>query len=146
MENYKLFTLKELLSYCVKNHGENIAFAYQKRKKDISISYGEFKAQVEAFGTYLFNEGYKNCHVAVFGENSYEWILTHFAVTCGRNVIVPIDKDLDAKGVCELIFDSQSKVIVYSDTYADIIEQVQLELPEIVCINMKTISGNSSCT
>ena len=109
------------------------------KKQDISISFSEFKTQVETFGTYLFSKGFDGKHIAVFGENSYEWILTHFAVTCGGNVIVPIDKELDTDSIAELLTDSESHVLVYSDTYADIAEELQARLPQITYINMRDI-------
>lgn len=145
MKNYGLYkhtpvyTIKELLDFCVTEYGEKQAFVYQNRKKDVSIRFTEFKAQVNSFGTYLFKQGFNDCHIAVFGENSYEWILTHFTITCGGNVIVPIDKDLDCNSIAELLIDSESKVLVYSNTYADIAEQLKVKLPDITYINMQDI-------
>lgn len=144
-KNYELYshpkvtTLKELLSYCAHKHNFRPAFAYQRRKTDVTVSYMQFKSDVDSFGTYLFSQGHQNCHIAVFGENSYEWILTHFAVTCGRNVIVPIDKDLDVESIVQLLTDSECKVMVCSHTYKDIAEQLKTKLPEITYINMKHI-------
>ncbi len=146
MRNYDLYnhtpvyTTKELLDFCITKYGAKEAFAYQNRKQDVSISFSEFKTQVNAFGTYLHSEGFNGNHIAVFGENSYEWILTHFAVTYGGNVIVPIDKELDAESIAELLVDSESKMLVYSNTYADIAEQLQAKLPDITYINIKNIS------
>lgn len=137
----RVYTMKELLNFCVNRYGEKEAFSYQERKQDISVSFSEFKTDVDAFGSYLFDFGFKDCHIAVFGENSYEWILTHFAVTCGGNVIVPIDKELACDSVLELLSDSESKVLVYSDTYSDIIEQLKTKLSDITYISMKDIPG-----
>lgn len=145
MNNYNLYkhtpiyTTKELLDFCVSKYGEKEAFAYQNKKKDISVSFKKFKTDVDAFGSYLLNTGFKDSHIAVFGENSYEWILTHFAVTCGGNVIVPIDKELDADSIAELLLGSESEVLVYSNTYADIAEQLKTKLPNITHINMRDI-------
>lgn len=145
MRNYPYYkhkqisTIQEMLNYCVEQHNTNQAFSYQHKKQDISISFVEFRAAVNSLGSYFIKEGYLNNHVSVYGENSYEWILTHFAVTCGKGVIVPIDKELDADSIAELLMDSESKVMVYSDTYADVIERLQTMLPEITYINMKDI-------
>lgn len=145
MKNYELYnhipvyTTKELIDFCGREHGEKEAFAYQNKKQDVSVSFVQFRSEVEAFGSYLFDAGFHNCHIAVFGENSYEWILTHFAVTCGKNVIVPIDKELDAGSIAELLEDSDSKLLIYSNTYADIAECLQTMLPNIRYINMKEI-------
>lgn len=138
-EHIPVYTIKELLGFCATEYGKKRAFTYQNRKQDILVSFAQFKDQVNAFGTYLFNEGFNGKHIALFGENSYEWILTHFAVACGGNVIVPIDKELDAESIEELLADSESKVLVYSNTYADIVEQLQAKLPDITYINMKDI-------
>ena len=145
MKNYPLYehtllpTLKELLSFCAEKYGEKPAFQYSDRKEVISKDYIQFKSEVEALGTYLFNQGYRNSHIAVFGENSYEWILTHFAVTCGGNVIVPIDKELHAEEIAVLLKDSECVAVVYSNTYSD----VKLSLQEMDMgmdfINMKSI-------
>lgn len=135
-----VFTTKELLGFCAAEYNKREAFAYQNKNQDISVSFTQFKEQVNAFGTHIFSEGFNDSHIAVFGENSYEWILTHFAVTCGGNVIVPIDKELDAESIAELLTDSESKVLVYSNTYADIAEQLQAKLPDIIYINMKDIT------
>ncbi len=137
----KMNTLKELLYYCAEKHGSKTAFAYQKRKTTIEVSFTRFLAHVEFLGTYLFSQGHRGCHIAVFGENSYQWILTHFAVTCGGNVIVPIDKDLEGDNVSELLRDSDCSVLVYSDTYEDIVREVQEKIPALTYINMKELEG-----
>lgn len=135
----QIYTIKQLLLYCRDKYNFNTAFSFSRHNQDNEISHIQFKSDVEAFGTYLFNQGYKGCHIAVFGENSYEWILTHFSVTCGGNVIVPIDKDLEVNDIIELLVDSESTVLVYSNTYSDIAEQLQEKLPDITYINMKDI-------
>lgn len=145
MKNYPLYehtlvpTLKDLLSYCVEKHGNKPAFQYADRKINISKDYIQFKSEVEAFGSYLFAQGYRNVHIAVYGENSYEWILTHFAVTCGGNVIVPIDKELPAEEISVLLSDSECSAIVYSNTYSDVISSLQQKNMGIDFINMKSI-------
>lgn len=148
LKNYDLYnhtkvsTIKELLNYCADHHEHKTAFMYTDRKTEVSVSFLQFRDNVNAFGTYLYANGYRHKHIAVYGENSYEWIMTHFSVTCGGNIIVPIDKELDADSIAELLSDSDSVVLVYSNTYSDIAEQLQETLPDIVYINM---NGLPSC-
>lgn len=145
MKNYDLYkhtpmdTIKGLLDFCATEYGEKEAFAYQERKRDISVCFTGFKKEVKAYGSSLFSSGYQTCHIAVLGENSYEWILTYFAVTCGKNVIVPLDKDLEPEEITELLRDSECRAMVYSDTYADIIGKLKETLPDMDFINMKEI-------
>ena len=138
-EHISVYTIKQLLEFCANKYESKAAFVYQIKKQDRSIAFSEFKIQVGAFGTYLFSKGFDGKHIAIFGENSYEWILTHFAVTCGGSVIVPIDKELDTDSIVELLADSESRVLVYSDTYADIAEELYTKLPNITYINMQDI-------
>lgn len=146
MKNYNLYnhtpvyTIKELLEFCVKTYGGKEAFVYENKKQNVSISFTTFKEDVDTFGSYLFDAGFTNSKIAVFGENSYEWILTYFSVVCGKNIIVPIDKELDADSVVELLLDSESEALVYSNTYADIIEQLKVKVPNITYISMNDIS------
>lgn len=138
--NHKqVYTIKKMLHFCAEKNGYKSAFEYQVKKENKNVSFSEFKKHVEAFGTYLFSEEFDGNHIAVIGENSYEWILTHFTVTCGGNVIVPIDKELDANSIAELLIDSVCSVLVYSDSYADIIEELRVMLNHITYINMNDI-------
>ena len=144
-KNYELYqhtrfsTLKELLYLCAEEHKANTAFKLKKGKATVSISFQQFKSEVDALGTYLYEQTFHNCSIAIYGENSYEWILAHFAITCGKNVAVPIDKELDVSGIAELLIDSESRVLIYSDTYQDIVEQLQEKGSNTVCVNMKDI-------
>ena len=101
-EHPEIATLRELLDFCADIHGDNIAFQYQKKKELRQISFIQFRADVNALGTNLFEQGFHGAHIALIGENSYEWILTHFSVTCGGNVIVPIDKDLPVDEIAKI--------------------------------------------
>lgn len=144
--NYELYshtsicTLKDLLGTCVAKYTEQPAFVVPSKTQNCNcVSYTDFQVDIEAFGQWLFAHGCTGCQIAILGENSYEWLLTHFAVTCGKGVIVPIDKELDAGSIAELLIDSESKVVVYSDTYADVIQCLQSKLLNITYINMKDI-------
>lgn len=146
LNNYPLYehqiihTLRELLDFSVSKYQDKPAIIYPKNKKeDTAVSYKKLKQDIFALGTYLFSKGYKNCKIGVFGENSYEWVITHFAVTCGKNVIVPIDKDLDSKSIEYLLTDSECSLLIYSDLYADIVDELRKSL-RIDYINMKNIT------
>lgn len=131
MKNYPYYrhtpihTIKELLRRCANDYGGRTAFAYQEKKQEITVSYSCLANDVDALGSWLYKNGYKDCRIAIFGENSYAWILSYFAVACGRNTAVPIDRELDADGAFALLQDSGSKVLFYSPTYSDIVEQIR---------------------
>lgn len=130
MKNYKLNLtphiedLKELVNLRADMQNK-IAFKYKKKQQIIEITATQFKNEIEYLGTYLYGQGIKNSKVALIGENSYEWILSYFAVICGGNVIVPIDKELSNADISELIMQSGATAIIYADSYSDIAEENQ---------------------
>lgn len=143
---YKLYKqdeitdLKHLISYCAEKYNTHTVFRYQEKTKMVEITYSQLKKDVEALGAFLFEKGHKNCKIALFGENSYAWILTYFAVACGKNIVVPLDKDLSAKEAEELLLHSECRVLFYSDTYSDIAETLQnMGIEGLVCYNWREL-------
>lgn len=148
-------TLKELLIFGAETYPDDPAFLYKEKKDEVVISYRRFKEDVDGLGTWLYQNGYKNCRIAVFGENSYQWILTYFAAVCGKNLIVPIDKDISPEGAADILTDSECRLMIYSHQYADIaqiidgmnLENVRLcsmkQLPELIAEGRKLIAAGN---
>lgn len=138
-KHQQVYTLKELLDCAASKFNDSPAFVFPKSKtEDVKISYRQFQSDVNALGTYFNNENYRDCKIAVLGENSYEWILTYFSTTCGGNTIVPIDKDLSVNDCEYLLRNSESSILVCSNLYDDIAEKLTKKL-DIIVINMNQI-------
>ena len=118
-------TFQEFLEYCERSYADRTAFTFYRRKEFIQKSYKEFHAQVRALAGRLLSQGYRSCRIAVMGENAYEWLLTYFAAVVSGNVIVPIDKELPADQVCNILRETQAKLFVLSDTYRDYMDAVR---------------------
>lgn len=88
---------KELIIRSTELYGNKSAFKYKLTPKDtniISISYSEFKQDIDRFGTALFDLGLANKRIIVIGPNRYEWCVSYLAITTGNMVVVPLDKAL----------------------------------------------------
>lgn len=125
MEQYPLNThpdlksFQQLINANASDRPEQTAFRYQKNGEIIEVSYVQFKRNIEAFAGYLQQQGYFRAKIAVLGENSYEWILTYFAVVLSNNIIVPIDRELSDEDVARLLTFSGTELLVHSVTYSD---------------------------
>lgn len=106
--------LKDMINSVAKEYNDAIAFAYNDNGKKVEISYQAFKADVDGLGTYLYNQGYKNKKIALVGENSYEWVVSYFAVANGGNIILPIDKELKPNEIAALLNKSETDLLIYS--------------------------------
>ncbi len=56
-----------------------------------------------------------SAHIAVIGENSYNWLTVYLSVLKSNGVIVPIDKELPLKDIINVLENSDSEVLFYSE-------------------------------
>lgn len=114
--------LRELLDKKEKNSPGKLAFTFRRRKDVIKKTYLDFSREVAQLGEYLL-QNYQKAHIAIFGENSYEWLLFYFAITNSGNIVVPIDSGLSAMEAAELFQGSDCVALAYSNTYQDIVDE-----------------------
>ena len=144
MKNYgmcdvpKIENLKQLIYFAAETYGDKIAFSFERNKEEKSVSYKKLSEDVEALGTYFSTFASKGDRIAIYGENSYEWIVTYFATVNSDRVIVPIDKELGTDAVANLINDCGAKLLVYGKTKKKIVEELKesnvSSIDEYVCI------------
>ena len=108
-------TLRELLETSVDEYGSNTAFVVKDKAGFIKeITYREFFGEVKALAAYLCSKGLEYKKVAVIGRNSYEWALSYMAICCGVGVVVPVDKELKAPEVGNILTLSGADAVTYA--------------------------------
>lgn len=117
--------LRELINRSVELYGDFPAYLVKNRPGGSfePISFRQFRSDVTAFGTRLLDLGLSGKKIAVIGENRYEWIVTYFATVCSAGVIVPIDRELSAVEVANLLERSQASAIVFSGKYEKLVSE-----------------------
>ncbi|MBQ2747764.1 MAG: AMP-binding protein [Firmicutes bacterium] len=98
--------------------------------KYVPVSYAKVRKDVDSFGTGLVNLGLKGKKIAIVGENSYEWVMTYFAVVNGVGVVVPLDKELPPGEMKNLIERAHLGAIVYSKKCEKLVLEAISGLPE----------------
>lgn len=78
------------------------------------IKFSQMKKDLDGLGTALMDLGLTGKNIAVIGENRYEWIVTYLAVVNGTGVIVPLDRELPATEIHNLITRAEVSAVVYS--------------------------------
>lgn len=101
------------------------AFQYMRGKRLCSVSYRKFLDDILITGKYLPSQTERPAHVAILGENSYQWLVAFMAVVMSGNVAVPLDKELDSGGIWKQLADSDASLCVCSALYRDIVEVAQ---------------------
>ena len=111
--------LKDMLLQKKMMSPDKIAFTFSERKNVIAKTYVNVYEDVYALGTWLYAKNFHGKHIAIIGENSYAWLVAFFAITCGGNVVVPIDKELPENEIARSIEKADVEVVLYSELYCE---------------------------
>lgn len=96
------------------------------------ITYKEFTDDVIALGTALTNKyNLKDERIVIIGENTYNWYLSYMAMLCGVGIAVPVDKELPANEIENVIERSKATAVIYSSKKKDVIKKIEDNLPRI---------------
>ncbi len=141
MEEIKLMhSLKDMINIRFDKFKDRVAFLekFGTSKEFEEIKYKKLKDDINGLGTYMLKKmGLENKKIAVIGENSSRWYITYMAVVCGVGVIVPLDKELPANEILNLMQRSKASAIVYSDRKKEAIDAIRDKLPkDMIYINM----------
>jgi len=127
----KIKSIKEMLELAVKEDGDKLAFRYREEDKIVDVTYKEFQNDTLALGTALLDKGFTKNHIAVIGDNSYNWITVYLTVLKSSSVIVPIDKELPIEDVVNVVNDSDSEVLFYDAKHEKGIMEYADKMPNI---------------
>lgn len=128
--------LREVIELASKKYSDDVAFEYNIGGKKIRKSFNRLKDDIFAFGSYLYTKGVKNSRIALYAENSYEWIVTYFATVISSNIIIPLDKELKPSEAATLFRAADTDMLVYSSKKAEIINEFKDdEISQILCID-----------
>lgn len=124
-KNYPLYEVREinglrdLIDSGASLYGDRSAFKYKKDGDVVSVSYSEFKNDVDALGTALVDMGLDGKHIGLVGKNSYAWARSFLTILCSNGVVVPIDKELTSREIKNIITTSECAAVIYSDGDAE---------------------------
>lgn len=123
--------LKELLNDTAELFGSQDAFRYKIKKEIVAKTYNDLKADTMAFSRALGSLDLLGKHIAVIGATSYEWIVTYFGAVNSNSVIVPIDKELPADDIAELLNRADVSALVFDKTLSDRIDSIRKQCGNI---------------
>lgn len=127
----KISTIKEMMELAVRDAGDSVAFKYRKGEEVISVTYKEFQQDTYAVGTSLVENDMDKTHIAIVGDNSYNYATVFLTALKSSGVAVPIDKELPAEEFINVVNDSDSTVLFYDKKHEDMLKEHAAEMPNI---------------
>lgn len=147
MKNLKLYevpeinSIQEMLILSQKSYGEKIALEDLNETPISKVTYNQLFENVVKFGKALNRFGLKERdHIAVIGENRVQWGITYLTAMCFNYVIVPIDKNLSHNEILNILHESDSVAIVFSESYEALLREKGsslLKLKKYISMDLK---------
>ncbi|NJP40719.1 AMP-binding protein [Oscillospiraceae bacterium HV4-5-C5C] len=126
----------DLIRRSAKRYPNAPAYMFRRKpnSKVLIRSYSELLADVEALGTALQQHFPGRPHIALLGENCYEWAVSYNAVINGVGVIVPIDRMTPQGELLILLERSHSEVLILTPKHLDLAEKALNAVPSLKTI------------
>jgi len=114
----KVSDFREMVEVCTKKYGDKLLYKYKQGGEVREKTYIEFKNDIDALGTALISKlQMTDEHIALICENSYEWIVIYYTMMMTNGVFVPVDRELPPEGIANVLTQSDSSILIISDTY-----------------------------
>ena len=124
--NYE--TVKEFFTRSVNLYPERTCILEKPDHKSEykEITYKEFGEDVTALGTALIKIlNQKDQKVVIIGETQYGWDVSYMAMLLGVGIAVPVDRELPANELENVINRARATTIIYSPKKADDIKKIR---------------------
>lgn len=134
-------TIYDILAKAQEAYGSQDAVRYKGKgsgeggKKETKIeakTYTQLRSDSERFSAALAGLGEAGAHIAVLGATSYSWIIAYYGIVNGGSVAVPLDANLPAEDLCELINRADVTALVYDETKASVAQLAEERCPGLV--------------
>lgn len=118
--------LKHMLNTSVELYADNVAFRqrFVKDEPFREITYREALDTVNGLGTALIAHGLKGKRISVIGENCYQWATSYLAAVCGTGVVVPLDKELSAQELKQLVIEADVAAVLFTKKYEEMFKDM----------------------
>ena len=128
-ESRPITDIKHMLETSVELYGDNVAFMQKDNNNDPyrKILFREALADVNGLGTALIAKGLKDKRIAVIGDNCYQWATSYLAAVCGTGVVVPLDKELSADELKQLVIRADVECVIFQSKFEDMFKKMMAD-------------------
>ncbi len=143
VENFNNF--RQMLDFAKEKAGDTIAVKYKEWSAVHDVTYNELSNRVDALGTSLSGLDGGLGHVAIVGENSYNWICACLTVLCSQGAAVPVDRELPFEKIIEILNQCDCTTVFFDRSFEESFEKNLKYLPKIknyICFQLRAHEEN----
>jgi long-chain acyl-CoA synthetase len=119
VKHYRVTEITSIQDMLLKNaaqYGSSLALADLIDTPISRVTYAELLDRVLRFGNALNRLGLREgCHIAIVGDNRVQWGIAYLTAMCFNMTVVPIDKNLTSNEIINILYESESEAIVFSE-------------------------------
>ena len=124
-------TLRDIIRHGAEAYGSQTAFRYKVKKEIVDRTYLDVDRDSMAVSRMVESMGMEGKHIAIIGTTTYQWIVSYFGIVGSGSVAVPIDAQLPADAVCELLERADVEMLVFDEIRRDVAEAVKEKCPSV---------------
>ena len=124
-------TLRDIIRHGAEAYGSQTAFRSKVKKEIVDRTYLDVDRDSMAVSRMVESMGMEGKHIALIGTTTYQWIVSYFGIVGSGSVAVPIDAQLPADAVCELLERADVEMLVFDEIRRDVAEAVKEKCPSV---------------
>lgn len=129
---YNQVTEYQTLPQCLmdveqRHRGKSVITTYDLKGQAHSVKFEEFVADVRALAGSLLTKKLAKKHVAIVGENSYEWVVVFCAVGCIGGVAIAVDIDQAGDEILAMTEFADACCVFVDAAFLDVFKESQMQ-------------------
>jgi long-chain acyl-CoA synthetase len=139
-------SVQQMVVQSARKYDQKTALLDLKKTPLQSVTYNSLLHNVLAFGSAVKKLGLKErSHVAIIGENRVQWAVSYLMGMCFNYVVVPIDRNLTVNEILNIIHESESEAIIFSEQFESVLRERQSSLKKLrfyIGMDLPAMSGD----
>ncbi len=115
---------RDMIDGMAEKYGDAPAISwYTRKQEEQGVSYRKLQNDVRCLQEKLIETGLAGKHIAIVGENSYEWLLVYFAANYCGSVAVCIDIEQPDETILQMLEMADTDAVFLAPAYQEICSQ-----------------------
>ncbi len=125
-------SVQDMVLRSARVYGDKLALEDLKEYPIPRLTYSSLLKNILKLGVALRAMGIKErSHIAVIGENRVQWSLAYLTSMCFNYVVVPVDRALTSNEILNIIHESESSAVMYSDAFEPLLRESRTSMRKL---------------